>query len=77
VQELKKQGRVVQVLEDNAPAQICHFDNDYMKLSDMKKLLWLPNSSDGNAIEQAWPWLRRHFTKDYLPSPTAEECEKQ
>ncbi len=57
VKELEKQGRVVQVLEDNAPAHISLFDNDYMKLSDVKKLLWPPNSPDGNAIEQAWPWL--------------------
>jgi transposase len=75
--KLKKQGRNVSVLEDNAPAHRSNIDNHFFKMSDVVKLLWPPNSPDANAIEQAWPWLRRHITKDFPPSTTKEECEAQ
>ncbi len=39
-------------------------------------MLWPPPSPDANAIEQAWPWLRRHITNDFPASTTVEECEK-
>ncbi len=77
VEELKKEGRNVFVLEDNAPAHRSDMDNHFFKMSDVAKLLWPPNSPDANAIEQAWPWLRRHITKDFPPSTTIEECERQ
>ncbi len=76
-QELKKQGRNILVLEDNAPAHISHFDNDCFKMSDVIKMLWPANSPDANAIEQAWLWMRRHITDDYDVSTTVEECERQ
>jgi hypothetical protein len=77
VNSLKQQGRNVVVLEDNAPAHISHFDNDCFKVSDVVKMLWPANSPDANAIEQAWPLIRRHITDDYDISTTEEECAQQ
>ncbi len=77
VEELRKEGRNVVVIEDNAPAHRSDIDNHFFKMSDVVKLLWPPNSPDANAIEQAWPWLRLHITKDFPPSTTVEECERQ
>ncbi len=71
VNEFKNQGRDVYVLKDNAPAHRSDIDNHYFNMSDVAKLLWPPNSPDANAIEQAWPWLRRHITKDFPHSTTA------
>ncbi len=53
--EPQKQGRKIHVLEDNAPAHISHFDNNCVIVSDVIKMLWLANSPNANAIEQAWP----------------------
>jgi hypothetical protein len=75
-EELEKERRNVFVLEDSAPAHRSDMDNQFYKMSDVAKLLWPPNSPDANAIEQAWPWLRRHVTKDFPPSTTIEECER-
>lgn len=75
--EKLKEGRDVVVVEDNAPAHRSRFDNDCLKLADVKKLLWPPNSPDCNVSEHAWPWLRRHITKEYPVSVTAEDCASQ
>jgi transposase len=77
VNELKRQGRNVSVLEDNAPAHRSNIDNHFFTKSDVAKLLWPPNSPYANAIEQAWPWLLCHVTQDFPPSMTKEECEAQ
>jgi transposase len=77
VNSLKQQGRNIVVLEDNAPAHISHFDNDCFKVSDVIKMLWPANSPDANAIEQAWPWMRRHITEDYDISTKEEECAQK
>jgi transposase len=57
VKELKKEGRNVYVLADNAPAHHSNINTHFFKVSDVVKLLWPPNSPDANAIEQAWLWL--------------------
>jgi hypothetical protein len=40
------------------------------------RLWWPGHSPEANAIEHAWPWIRRHVTKQFTPSCTAR-CEKQ
>jgi hypothetical protein len=30
-----------------------------------------------NASKHAWPWIRRHVTKQFTPSCTAKECQQQ
>lgn len=77
VKELKKEGRNVYVLADNAPAHHSNINTHFFKVSDVVKLLWPPNSPDANAIEQAWLWLWQLITQDFPPSTTAKECEKQ
>jgi transposase len=77
VEELKKEGRNVYVLEDNALAHRSDIDTHFFKVTDVVKLLWPPNIPDANAIEQAWPWLRQHIMKDVPYSTTAEECKRQ
>jgi hypothetical protein len=62
------------MLEDNVPAHCSNMDNNFFKMSDVAKMLWPPNSPNANAMEQAWPWLRRHITKNFLPSTTIEKC---
>jgi transposase len=76
IEELKKEGREVFVLEDNAPAHRSDFDNHFFKLSDVKKMLWPANSPDANAIEHAWPWIRQHITTDFPQSTNEEELEQ-
>jgi transposase len=76
-EELKKVGREVFVLEDNAPAHRSDFDNHFFKLSDVKSMLWPANSPDANAIEHAWPWIQPHITTDFLGSTNEEEFEQQ
>ncbi len=77
IKELRKEGRSVVVMVDNAPAHRSDIDNHFFKMSDVVKLLLPLNSPDANAIEQAWPGLRLHITKDFPPSTTVEECERQ
>jgi transposase len=77
VEGLKKDGGKVFVHEDNAPARRSDMEDHFFKMSNDAKLLWPPNSPDANANVQAWPWLRRHITKDFPPSTTIEECEQQ
>lgn len=40
-------------------------------------MCWPGHSPDINAEEHAWPWIRRHITKDFPPSRTEAEAEKQ
>ncbi|KAH8725977.1 hypothetical protein GQ44DRAFT_706227 [Phaeosphaeriaceae sp. PMI808] len=35
----------------------------------------LGHSPDINAEEHAWPWIRRHITKDFSPSICEDECQ--
>ena len=40
-------------------------------------MAWPGHSPDVNVSEHAWPWIRRHVTKQFIPSCTQEECQQQ
>ncbi|KAB2099601.1 hypothetical protein AG0111_0g12098 [Alternaria gaisen] len=65
------------LLEDRAPAHSSRISNDYLKIEQIDKLSWPGHSPDVNASEHAWPWIRRHITKDFQPSTTVEDTKKQ
>jgi transposase len=41
------------------------------------RLWWPGHSPEANASEHAWPWIRRHVTKNYTKSCNGKQCEKQ
>ncbi|KAF1971047.1 hypothetical protein BU23DRAFT_600576 [Bimuria novae-zelandiae CBS 107.79] len=76
IDELKRKGKTdVLLLEDGALAHTSRFDTEFLEVSHIKKLCWPGHSPDVNAEEHAWPWIRRHITKDFDPSRTEDECE--
>lgn len=65
------------LLEDGAPAHRSRIATDYLTTERVDKLSWPGHSPEINASEHAWPWIRRHITKDFEISTTVEECKKQ
>jgi hypothetical protein len=58
--QIDRPNTVVQ--EDKAPAHD-HYIQRYMyKIHDVEQMLWCGNSPDLNAIEAAWPWMKRKTT---------------
>jgi transposase len=64
------------LLEDGAPAHISRIANDYLHTEQVDKLSWPGHSPEVNASEHAWPWIRRHITKNYPLSGTIDQCEQ-
>jgi hypothetical protein len=62
----KRPGTVVQ--EDKAPAHSHHFQERVYSLEGVQRLLWCGNSPDLNAIEPAWPYMKRTTTKKGAPT---------
>ncbi|KAH8714046.1 hypothetical protein GQ44DRAFT_713483 [Phaeosphaeriaceae sp. PMI808] len=50
---------------------------EYIEVSHIEKLPWPGHSPNINAEEHAWPWIRRHITKDFSPSTCEDECRQQ
>ena len=63
--------------QDGAPAHKSRISNDYLIVEKVDRLWWPGHLPEVNASEHAWPWIRRHITKDFSPSCNPEECEKQ
>lgn len=63
-------GTVVQ--EDKAPAHAHHYQTIIYTQEDIKKIFWCGNSPDLNAIEPAWPYLKRETTKKGAPKNRQE-----
>lgn len=74
---LKSLPRTPILLEDGAPAHSSRIATDYLNTEKIDKLSWLGHSPDVNASEHAWPWIRRHITKDFQTSTTVDETKKQ
>jgi hypothetical protein len=64
------------LLEDGAPAHIGRIANDYLHTEQVAKLSWPGHSPEVNASEHAWPWIRRHITKNYPLSGTIDQCKQ-
>lgn len=56
------------VLEDGAPAHRHRFQQTIYDIKGVQKIMdWPGNSPDLNAIEPAWPWLKRRTTSRGAP----------
>ena len=55
------------VQEDNAPAHAHHHQARVYELHSVQRLLWPGNSPDLNAIEPAWPWMKKTTTARGAP----------
>jgi hypothetical protein len=51
------------VQEDRAPAHSHYIQQRVFDAAKVRRLIWCPNSPDLNAIEPAWPYLKRATTK--------------
>ncbi len=65
------------LLEDGAAPHKSRIANNYLQVQKVEKIAWPSHSLDVNASEHAWPWIRRHVTKQFTPSCTPEECQHQ
>lgn len=67
------------VQEDKAPAHAHHYQQTVYSAAGINRLIWCGNSPDLNAIEPAWPYLKRQTTKKGAPASraVAEERWKQ
>lgn len=77
IKSLERAGRSPILLEDGAPAHKSRIAMEYIEVSHIEKLPWPGHSPDINAEEHAWPWMRRHVTKDFSPSTCEDECRYQ
>jgi hypothetical protein len=66
----ERPGTIVQ--EDKAPAHNHHAQQRVYDLHNIRRLLWCGNSPDLNAIEPAWPYLKRATTKKGAPKSRQE-----
>lgn len=64
------------VQEDRAPAHKHHAQQTVYDLQGVQRLLWCSNSPDLNAIEPAWPWIKRVTTKKGAPKNRSEAIRK-
>jgi hypothetical protein len=60
------------VQEDKAPAHAHQHQQVVFDIAGVSRLLWPGNSPDLNAIEPAWPWMKRYTTKKGAPKSRAE-----
>ncbi|KAK5997488.1 hypothetical protein PT974_02851 [Cladobotryum mycophilum] len=68
--EIERPDTIVQ--EDRAPAHSHHIQQQVFDLHQVRRLIWCPNSPDLNAIEPAWPWIKRRTTRKGAPKSRAE-----
>jgi transposase len=60
------------VQEDKAPAHSHQIQQRIYDAAAVNRLLWCPNSPDLNAIEPAWPWMKRRTTRKGAPKSRPE-----
>jgi hypothetical protein len=77
IHELEKKGIKCVIQQDGAPAHKSRISRDYLTTEMIDMLWWPGHSPEVNAIEHAWPWIRRHVTKQFTPSRTESQCEQQ
>lgn len=72
----KECGPNALVQEDKAPAHAHPIQHQVFDLHQVQRLLWCGNSPDLNAIEPAWPWMKRFTTKKGAPKSRSEAIAK-
>ncbi|EOA92040.1 uncharacterized protein SETTUDRAFT_84538 [Exserohilum turcica Et28A] len=70
--ECQKERPRVFVQEDKAPSHTHHAQRTIYRNAEVEQLPWPGNSPDLNAIEAAWPWLKRKTTRRGAPKSRAE-----
>ncbi|KAF1978858.1 hypothetical protein BU23DRAFT_448804, partial [Bimuria novae-zelandiae CBS 107.79] len=75
IKHLRRTGHNSILLKDGAPSHTSKIATEYLSVSHIEKLRWPGHSPDVNAEEHAWPWIRRHITKDFKPSTCAGDCK--
>jgi len=55
------------VQEDNAPSHAHWYTGRAYSLANIQRILWPGNSPDLNAIEKAWPWMKKKTTFHGVP----------
>ncbi|KAK5998492.1 hypothetical protein PT974_00871 [Cladobotryum mycophilum] len=68
--EIERPNTIVQ--EDKAPAHSHQAQQPLFDLHKVQRLLWCGNSPDLNAIEPAWPWMKRRTTRKGAPKNRQE-----
>ena len=71
IKSLEKKGIRCKLLQDGAPAHKSRIARDFLIVEHTDRLWWPDHSPEINASEHAWPWIRRHVTKEFTPSCTA------
>lgn len=66
----ERPGTIVQ--EDKAPSHAHYAQHLVYTRERVERLSWCGNSPDLNAIEPAWPWLKRRTTKKGAPKNRSE-----
>ncbi|EGU76680.1 hypothetical protein FOXB_12821 [Fusarium oxysporum f. sp. conglutinans Fo5176] len=74
--ECEEQRPNTVVQEDKAPSHKHHAQQRIYDLHGAQRLLWGGNSLDLNAIEPAWPWIKRVATKKGAPKSWVEAIRK-
>ncbi|RYC77279.1 hypothetical protein BFJ63_vAg19847 [Fusarium oxysporum f. sp. narcissi] len=64
------------VQEDKAPAHKHQAQQAMYIAAGVQRLLWCSNSPDLNAIEAAWPWIKRYTTKKGAPKNRSEAIRR-
>lgn len=77
INSLKEQGIPCLLLQDGAPAHKSRISRDYLTVERIEWMWWPGHSPEVNASEHAWPWLRRHVTRNYTKSCSKEQCKQQ
>jgi hypothetical protein len=77
INSLKKKGIRCLLLQDRAPAHKSRISRDYLTVQRIDWMWWPGHSPDVNASEHAWPWIRRHVTRDFTPSSISKEYQQQ
>lgn len=77
IKSLEKKEIKVHLQQDGAPAHKARISRDYLIAEMINRLWWPGHSPEANASEHAWPWIRRHITKNYTKSCNGKQCEKQ
>lgn len=77
IQNLEERGVRCILQQDGAPAHKARISRDFLIVEHVDRLWWPGHSPEVNAIEHAWPGIRRHVTKEFTPSCTESECESQ